>query len=386
VSLPASYALRNLWRRPRRTAMTVAGVAVVILASVLMLALSRGLFARLETTGEAENLLAISRKGQNTMFSSIEDDELVHLGSLPGVAQGPDGQLLVSPELMHVSFVARADAPRPVPVSLRGVKPVAYAVHRSVRVTAGRLPEADFEVLAGRMAHVKLGAPPAALAPGKTLRFEGRDWTVVGRFEAGEGLFEAEIWTREEDLQTVLRRRTHSVAVTRFEDAGKVAAALPRFQTSGAAERFFKAWGEREHYAETTRTLAWVFWLSVFMVAAITVAGALLGVNTMYTAILHRRREIATQRVLGFGGLDILKSLLVESMAMALAGGAIGAALGLLLNDIPLRFSQGAFFLRVDGPVVAVALALAALIGAAGALLPGIRVLRMPVVGALSHE
>jgi putative ABC transport system permease protein len=366
--------------------MTVAGVAGVVLASVLMLALSRGLFARLDTTGEAENLLAISRKGQSTIFSSIEDDELVHLGNLPGIARGPDGDPLVSPELLHVPFVSRPGAEGHRPVSLRGVKPVAYAVHRSVRVTAGRLPEADFELLAGRTAHVKLGAPAGVLEPGKTLRFEGREWTVVGRFEAGGGLLESELWAREEDVQTVLRRRTHSLVVARFGDAGQVAAALPQFGTSGAAERFFKAWGEREHYAEATRTFAWVFWLSVFMVAAIASAGALLAVNTMVTSVLHRRREIATQRVLGFGGADIAASLLVESLAMALAGGAIGAGLGLLLDDIPLRFSQGAFFLQVDGVVVAAALGLSALVGVTGALHPAVRILRMPVIGALSHE
>jgi len=131
--------------------MTAAGIAVVVFAAVLMLALSRGLVERLKATGEPENLLAISRVGQNNMFSSITEDEVVHLWSLPGVAASADGTPLVSPELMHVPFVEAGSGGRPrrAPVQVRGVTAVAFEVHKSVRLTAGRLPEASFEIRAG---------------------------------------------------------------------------------------------------------------------------------------------------------------------------------------------------------------------------------------------
>ncbi|MHC4505523.1 MAG: ABC transporter permease, partial [Planctomycetota bacterium] len=333
--------------------MTAVGVAVVVFAAVLMLALSRGLVERLEATGEPENLLAISRVGQNNMFSSITEDELVHLWSLPGVAASADGTPLVSPELMHVPFVEAESGgpPRRAPVHVRGVTAVAFEVHRSVRLTTGRLPEASFEILAGRTAHSKLGVPRESLDVGGTVSFENRKWTICGTFEAGGALFESELWVRESDLLTVLRRRTHSFVVVRLEDAGKVGGALKQFERSGAVERYFKGWSEVAYYREFMGALAWLGWLSVFMVAAAVIAGVLIGVNTMYSAVVSRLGEIAVERVLGFGKIDIAVSFLVEAVAISVAGGVLGVVAGLFANDVPMTLSQGAFFLVVDGRV-----------------------------------
>ncbi len=387
MGLPLSYSLRNIARRPWRTGMTVAGVAVVVFAAVLMLALSRGLVERLEATGEPENLLAISRVGQSNLFSSITEDEVVHLWSLPGVAKSADGVPLVSPELMHVPFVEAGSGGRlrRAPVHVRGVTAVAFEVHKSVRLTAGRLPETSFEILAGRTAHSKLGVPPEALDVGGTVSFENRKWTICGTFEAGGALSESELWIRESDLLTVLRRRTHSFVVVRFEDAGKVEEALRQFERSGAVERYFKGWSEVSYYREFMGALAWLRWLSIFMVAATAIAGALIGVNTMYSAVVSRLGEIAVQRVLGFGRFDIAMSFLIEAVVISLAGGVLGVAAGLLADDIPMTLSQGAFFLVVDGRVMAAGLGLSVVIGVVGALLPAIKGLRMGIVEAMRH-
>jgi putative ABC transport system permease protein len=368
--------------------MTVAGIALVVFASVLILSLSRGLARRVGDTGEAENLLVISKKGQNIMFSSVEEDSVVHLASLPGVAHGLDGRPLVSPELMHVSYVeGRAgDKQSRSPVQIRGVQPVAWEVHRDIRVTDGRLPEGPFELLAGCSAHVKLGLPPESMAGGKTIRFDNRDWTISGRFEAGGSIVESEVWAHEADLQTVLRRRSHTFAVVRLESPEAMDEALRQFHQPTPVEALFTAWSEPDYYAEFTQILDWIFWLSLFMVGAIAVAGALAGINTMYTAIINRMGEIATLRVLGFARRDILASLTLESLALSLTGGALGVAAGFLIHGLPMRMSQGAFYLVVDGPVLAAALGLALFIGLAGALLPSFRGLRLTIVQAFRGE
>ncbi|MHC4915578.1 MAG: ABC transporter permease [Planctomycetota bacterium] len=381
MRLPLTYSLRNLRRRPWRTAMTAGGIFLVVFAAVLMLSLSRGIAVRTAATGEPANLLVISRKGENAMFSAVEEDEVVHLRNLPAAARGTDGGPLVSPELMHVSTVECAG--RRAPVSVRGVQPIAYEVHRCVRVTGGRLPEGSFEILAGETSHVKLGVPAEALAPGKKVTFEGRDWTICGTFEAGGSLFESEFWTKESDLQTVLRRRTHSFAVVRLESSARAPEALAAFSRTGALQKYFKGWTEAAYYRDFTGGIAWIRWLATAMVLVITVAGALIGVNTMYTAMISRTREIATQRVLGFSRTDILFSLTVESAAVSLLAGAVGAAGGLLLNGFAMRLSQAAFFLVADLPVVAVGIGLALFVGVAGALLPAAHGLRLNIARAL---
>jgi ABC-type antimicrobial peptide transport system permease subunit len=174
--------------------------------------------------------------------------------------------------------------------------------------------------------------------------------------------------------------------VIRFEDAAKMESALKEFHTSGRLERYFKGWSEKGYYREFTKSLNWVFWLSVFMVGAITLAGALIGINTMYTTIITRMDEIATQRILGFSRLHIASSLFIESLTISLISGILGAGIGLFVNGIPMKMSLGAFFLTVDEVVIVYAIALSLFIGIIGVILPVIKGLRLSIVDALHYE
>jgi len=388
MNLPLQYSLRNLRRRPWRSAATAAGVAIVVFAAVLMLSLSRGLFSRLGVTGSADNLLMISRKGQNAMFSNIDSPELVHVSSMPNLAVNAAGAPLISPEILHVSMVraASVESKRKAAVSIRGVTPIALEVHNGVRVE-GRPPEKGaFEVLAGAMSHIKLGVPASAVAIGKDIRFEGMYWRVVGKFTDNDSLIESELWVPEDTLMTVMRRRTHSLVVARFTSSENARSAKALFGRSGAIEKFFKGWSEREYYGQFTEGLSWVFWLSVFMVCLVAVAGLLIGVNTMYTVVVSRMGELATQRILGFSRFDITMSLLTESVLLALLGGLLGSLGGMYFDDMPMKLSYGAFRLSVDWIVISAGVALALLVGLLGALLPTYKGLRLTIIEALHYE
>ena len=388
MRLPLSHSLRNLRRRPWRSLMTAVGVAVVVFAAALMLALSRGLFQRLEATGSDENLLLISRKGRDVMFSDIKEEELQVLWSMPNLAKDADGQGLISPELMHGSFVRTAGQSEGelASIRIRGVTEAALGVHRNLRIIKGRFLEQPFDILVGAAAHAKLGVAAEKLRPGNSITFEGRDWTICGVFSARESLTESELWVHSADLRNVLRRRTHSFVVARFDSAAHARDATGLFRKTGAIEKHFKGWPERDYYRQYAKELSWVFWLSLFMVALVTIAGVLIGVNTMYTVIISRMDEIATQRVLGFSRLDILRSLLVESVLIALLGGLIGAGASLSANNVPMNLSYGVFYLRVDAAVAAVAVGLAVVIGLLGGLLPACKGLRLSIVEAMRYE
>jgi putative ABC transport system permease protein len=382
LRLPLSHALSNLWRRPVASLLTAAGIAAVVFAATVIAALARGVEVRLEATGDPRNLLMISRKGQGTVFSSIEADELVELGQMPGLARGVDGLALLSPELHHVTLARLGE--REAPLHVRGVEAVAYDVHPSIHLIEGRLPERPFEALAGSTAHVRFGVP--ALALGSEVSFENQDWQVVGRFSAGGGLHEGELWVRAGDLLTSLRRRTYSLVVARMESQGAAVAGLAQFSTPGPIERSFKGWIESVHYREALSGLAWLFWVARLMLAAVLVAGALICVNTMLTAVGRRLRELATQRVLGFTRADLAAGLVVEALSLALVGGAVGLAAGWWVGGWSLALNQNAFFLTVDGVVAGTALALAAVIGACGAVASCWRALRLPIVSGLAQR
>ncbi|MCP4377946.1 MAG: ABC transporter permease [bacterium] len=389
MNLPLNYSLRNLIRRPWQSGATALGIAIVVFAAVLMLSLSRGLFSRLDITGSPDNLMLISRKGQNAMFSEIDSVEVVAVSSMPNLASSATGQPLVSPEILHVAMVraAAVESRAKSSVSIRGVSPIAFEVHEGIRVSEGRFPEVGkYEVLAGSMSHIKLGVPIEAMAVGKDIRFEGVDWTVVGRFTDNASLIESEIWVPQDTLMSVMRRRTHSLVVAKFTSPTYASDATALFRRSGVIEKFFKGRTEREYYGQFTEGLAWVFWLSVFMVCLVAVAGVLIGVNTMYTVVINRMGEIATHRILGFSKFDITMSLLTESVIIALLGGLLGVAGGMYFHNMPMKLSYGAFRLSVDALVISSGLGLAILVGVLGALLPTYKGLRLTIIEALHHE
>jgi len=390
MHLPLAYSIRNLRRRPWRTAATALSIAIIVFAAVLMLSLSRGLFARLDVTGSSDNLLMISRKGQNAMFSEIKAREVVDVNSMPHLATNAAGKQLVSPELLYIALVRTAGSDKSQPeaaVSIRGVGTIAYEVHETIRATKGRFPRpGKFEVLAGSMAHIKLGVPAEALAIGAKIHFEGVDWTVVDRFTDNGSLIESELWVPQDTLMTAMNRRTHSLIVAKFESPEDAQAATALFSQSSTVEKSFKGRPERDYYGEFTKQLAWVFWLSVFMVCLVAIAGILIGINTMYTTVVNRMAEIATHRILGFSKFDITISLLSESVIIALLGGAIGSTAGLVFDEMPMKLSQGAFSLSVDWLVVLAGMALAAFIGVFGALLPTYKGLRLKIIEALHYE
>lgn len=378
------YSIRNLFRRPWRTAATMFGIAMTIFTTTLMLSLSRGIELRTGSTGEKSNILAISRNGQNVMFSSITDEEIVSLYDLPDIAKSMNGEPLVSPEIMHMAHarIENQDGRR-APVNVRGVQPVAYEVHKKVRLIEGKLPEDDFDILIGKMVYVRLGLSKDSLKPGKTIYFEKQSWKICGIFEAENSLFEAELWVRDTTLQTILNMQGCTFMTIGFTNDDAAGKAVARFSQPGAIEKYFKGWTEFGYYQEFGKSIEWVMWLCGIMVTAISTAGALIGINTMYTAIMDRMSEFGTLRVLGFRRRDILISLLIESICISLAGGIVGTAAGLFLNNIPLKFSTSAFLLVVDSKIVAIGIGLSLLIGILGCLLPAFRSFRLRILDAL---
>src|SRR5437763_14724796 len=128
-----------------------------------------------------------------------------------------------------------------------------------------------------------------------------------------------------------------------------------------------------------------------FLIATLMAVGAVFGaLNTMYSAVSARTREIATLRALGFGSGAVVMSVLMESLGLALAGGIIGAGLAYLAFDgfhtATLNwqsFSQVTFAFSVTPALLAWGVTWAALIGLIGGVFPAIRAARLPIAAAL---
>jgi putative ABC transport system permease protein len=148
---------------------------------------------------------------------------------------------------------------------------------------------------------------------------------------------------------------------------------------------------ETDYYAAQSRTLRFLVTGLAVVICGLMGLGALFGaLNTMYTAVSARSREIATLEAIGFGGGAVMISVLFEALLLALAGGLLGA-IGAYLAFDGYRtatmnwqtFSQVAFAFDVTPALMGGAILYALIIGAIGGLFPAIRAARLPVSLAL---
>ena len=384
--IPWEYAVRNLLRRPGRSALTLVALTTVVLLVLVVVGFIRGLETTLGVSGDPAVVLVHSRGTQeNLEYSSIESSIPALLAASLDIFHQRYGSKYVSPEVFLGTNVARNESDGVTFGLVRGVTPSALLVRSAAQIVDGNWPGPG-EVLVGRLAGAKLGWPEEDLGIGRTLRFEGRTWRVAGHFAARGAVFESEIWCPLEEMQLTLKRQDLSlVALTLRQDR-------PLAKSLGQMSLFAKeqvnleldAMQEQEYYANQhahyapMRTLAW---LVVGMIAG---AGVFAGLNTMYGAIAGRVRELATLQTVGFSRRAIMLSVVQEATLLAAAAAIVASVVALsLVNGVAVRFTMGAFALRIDSVVILAGCATALLLGVLGAIPPALRALRMPIAEGL---
>ena len=380
--LPWDYGVRNLWRRPGRSALTMLGLATVVFLVLLVTAFVRGLETSLAKSGDEQVVLVHSLgSSENIENSTIPGGGAGLLSASMRHIESRFGERYVSPELYLGSEVTTSASQQRAKGIVRGVTLAAPLVHRQFQLTSGAWPQAG-EVLVGRLAAAKLGRDTRELAIGQKLHFEGREWTISGSFSAGGSALESELWCPVEDLQLSMKRQDLSLVAVSMTDAEGLAD-LSEF----CKERLDLEWQatpETEYYAALQRhygPVRAVAWLIVLLVSG---AGVFAGLNTMYGAVVGRVRELAMLQTLGFSRRAIALSIVQEGTLLAAGGSLLAATLAMpLLSGAAVRFTMGAFALRLDSTALIVGLLTGLAIGVIGSLPPAWRALRMPVVEAL---
>jgi putative ABC transport system permease protein len=234
----------------------------------------------------------------------------------------------------------------------------------------------------GRLFGAKIGRSDESMAIGETIEFEGRAWTIRGWFAAAGAAYESEIWCRLEDLQSSTKRQDLSL-VAMLMSPERSPAEVQLF-CKERTDLELRATKETEYYAslqqhyKPVRTLAW---LVVMLVSA---AGIFAGLNMMYGAVAGRVREIATLQAIGFRRRSILISLIQEGVVLAATGSLLSGAIALtLLNGMAVRFTMGAFTLRIDSVAILIGCGVGLLLGVLGALPPALKALRAQVATSL---
>jgi ABC-type antimicrobial peptide transport system permease subunit len=389
VALPLRYPLRSLGHRRLRTGLTVAVVALVVIATTLFLALVSSLRRTLVSTGSPENLIVLRKGSDNDGSSQIPLDAFQALRFFDGIAKNARGEPLASPELVVQPFFFRPDGGREN-VLVRGVEPVALEVHDEVGIVEGRMLEpSQGEAVVGRGVAMRY----AGTALGGEMRFGRRSWKVVGILESGGSSYESEVWVDARDLAADAKRPIPYSGMRLKVAPGADRDALMR-RIDADSRWSLEAKPETEYYAKQAESANTLYGLVVGL-AVLAGVGAVFGAtNTMYAAVQARVAEIGTLRALGFSRGAVLVAFLVESVAIAALGLVVGVAvawpLGLGVSNAlggigfgAATFSTNVITLRVGGFDVAVAAGLAAAIGLVGGLAPAWRAAHLRPVEAL---
>jgi putative ABC transport system permease protein len=384
MAIPLKYNLRSLLVRRVSSAMTCAGIALVVAVFVIVLALVAGLDAAIEDAGSPDNMVVLRRGATTETISGFSISQYDALKYLAGIRRTPAGEPYASPELPVQSLMERIDGSREN-VVLRGVNPIAMLVHDKVHVIEGRMLTPGLnEVIAGR----SLVGRYRDCMVGSTLHIGRGAWKVVGIFAADGSSFESEVWG---DLYRVLQdtQRGNYYATVRIKLApGADVAALTR-RIADDSRINLQAESESTYYRDQTVTADRMHALGTVVAIIMAVGAIFAAMNTMYAAVSARTTEIGTLRALGFGRVAVMLSFLIESLILAGAAGVLGVILALPINGISttfantVTFSTMAFSFRVTGWIVIQALLFAAAMGLLGGWLPARHAMRLSVVDAL---
>lgn len=386
MAIPFVYNMRSVRRRWASSLVAVLGIAGTVAVFVAMLALARGFQATITSSGLPENAIVQQAGSDSEMTSAFELDAVRVVEDMPQVLRrGSDA--LVSAEVVVIAALPLKGTESDANVQMRGVSPRVLDVRHNVRVVQGRfLRPGLYEIVVGSNA----ANAYQGLELGRTVRIGPGTWTVVGIFDAGGSAFDSEVWADANVLNANYGRPAgvFQSMTARLRSAGDFPAFEAAIERDPRVE--VQASREQEYYASQSTMVTTLITVLGGLVAVVMGLGAIIGaLNTMYSAVAERSREIAVLRALGFRGGSLIASFLFESLWIALIGGIVGCIAVLPVNGITTgtinwqTFSHLSFAFRITPDLLALGVVFALFMGVVGGLPPAIRAARANVAATI---
>ncbi len=386
MALPLSYNVRNLRQRWKVTLLAVFGIGLVVAVFVALMAMENGFRLALRSTGSPLNGIVTQRGSTSELTSwiAIADADVIAVD--PHVARDSSGKPLASCEVVILANKPRRSDHQPANITMRGVQPAVFHVRNNVKIVEGRnFTPGLYEAIVGK----KIADRVSGLDIGDTISVQKHDFKVVGLFTAEGSSFESEIWGDYDAMGPAIGRNGGCSSLTvKMSNPATLSAfdkevrANPRVQVQVDSEP--------KYYEDQAGPVAGALLGLAAFVAVVMGVGAVFGaMNTMYAIVSQRTREIGTLRALGFSRISILISFVLESVLLALIGGALGCLLAFTMNGYTAgtgqtqSFSEMAFAFQITPQVLVYGMVFAVLMGLVGGLLPAFRASRMPITRAL---
>ena len=386
MAIPLIYNVRSVRARWTSSIVAVLGIAGTVGVFVAMLSLARGFQATLVASGSEDNALIVRAGATTEMTSGVGLDAVKIIQDAPGIARGADGPL-VTPEAVLMAPIPLISTGTDANVEVRGVSPNVLQIRKQIKMAQGRMFQAGLaEIVVGKNANITY----RGLTLGNIIQLGSVKWKVVGVFDAGGSSFDSEVWGDAHLLSGAYNRPDNSFqSVTVHLNS---ADALGQFKDAVTTDPRLNVDVIREisYYAKQSTNMTTLITRLGGFVAMIMAVGAIFGaLNTMYSAVADRGREIATMRALGFGGPSVVFSFLLEALLISFIGGVLGCLAVLRLNGLTTStinfqtFSNLAFAFKITPDLMVMGVIFALVMGVVGGLFPAIRAARLPVATAL---
>lgn len=386
IAAITSMNLRNIAERITSSVVALVGIAGVVTVLIGVLSIAAGFRAVLDLSGAADVAIVLRSGATDEMGSSLVNTQIRIIADAKDTARDADGPI-TSPELYVIVDVPLLRTGTAANVPLRGVGPQAPKLRQNFRIAEGRsFTPGTFEVIVGRGASLQF----AGLTVGSRMRWGTTDWTVVGIFEDRGSVAESEIWTDASVLQGIYNRgNSYQSMRVKLTSAG----AVQSFKDTLTADPRLnvRVFTEKQYYEQQSQILQTLVRTIGTTIAILMGLGAVFAaLNTMYSAVSARTREIATLRALGFGSAPVVVSVLTEALLIGVVGGVIGMLMsyfafnGMRASTMNFAtFSQITFAFTVTPQVLAMGLLYALGLSFIGGLLPSLRAAKLPITAGL---
>jgi putative ABC transport system permease protein len=375
--------LRHLRLRWRSVVITTLCIALVVAVFVMLMALANGLRATYIRSGDARNLIVLRKGSMAESSSQITLENVRQSKFLAEIARDDRGEPLASAEIIVLITVPRASGGQ-AHVSVRGLGPMGWPLRPQIHLVEGRAFEGGKRECVVSKNLVKR-FPDFAL--GHAFGFGKHAWTVVGIFDAGKTAYDSEVWVDADEARAAFNRTFFGSILLRPLDDSAAVSLRQRIESDKQLQ--LRVLSESEYYAEQTKTAAPIRIFGAVLASVMSIGAAFSAMNAMYASVGARSREIGTLRVLGFRRSSIYAAFMIESLVIAIVGGALGCALSLPMHGVATgtfnwsTFAEVAFEFRITAGLLGLGIIFALAMGTLGGLLPAWSAARQPVLEAL---
>jgi putative ABC transport system permease protein len=384
-AIPLSYVMRNLWVRRVTTLLTAGGMSLVVFVFATVLMMSEGIKETMVATGQPDNVIVLRKGSGSEINSAITRSQATSMEAQPGITTDSQGKRQVAREVVVLNNLPKRDSDDMANVTMRGTTGVGLAIRPQVKIVQGRMfRPGTTEIVLGQA--VAKGFANANL--GNAIVMAGREWQVVGIFDAQRSGFDSEIWADTDQVMQSFRRTVYSSMVFKltnieaFQTVSKSVAEDPQLQLDVKLEQRF--------YAEQSESMTRFINLLGLSLSVIFSIGAIVGAMiTMFAAVASRIGEIGTLRALGFRREAVLIAFLGESLGLALVGGLLGLAAASLMQTVNIStlnlqtFSELAFRFKLTWIVGVQTMGFALLMGFLGGFVPAWRAGQLSIIECL---